>query len=185
MDERWGEGVGRMTWHPCWWCTDYYFFMSRVMQVQQKYLYSHVLCSREDIWYQTVIPNEKYNSQNVFNSQWISIGFSHTPTVQYVTKKKNPIYNKTRMSVNQIICVVNLCSWLFMSIMCVISCPERPSSGCRFHTHTEEIPPISTFTSFGRHTGTPATSGIHKYKEQPLGYSAADTSVKAFLSFPV
>lgn len=41
----------------------------------------------------------------------------------------------------------------------------------------QEIPPISTFTSFGRHAGLLATSqikGIHTSEEQQLGYNVCE-----------
>lgn len=92
-------------------------------------------------------------------------------------EKRNPVYNKTRMWVNQIICEV----FMIVNDCYVCDFLPREALSCRYSTHTQrKNPPISTFTSLRRHTGT---SGIHKWAK-PL-QSAADTFFKVFLSFPV
>lgn len=43
MDERWGEGVGRLIWQPCLWCTVRLLFMSQLVYVLRKYCMSMLL----------------------------------------------------------------------------------------------------------------------------------------------
>lgn len=44
MDERWGEGVGRMTWHPRCRSRGRHFFMSRLVWIQRNHIQAFCFC---------------------------------------------------------------------------------------------------------------------------------------------
>lgn len=105
MDERWGEGVGRMTWHPRCRSRGRHFFMSRLVWIQRNHIQIFVFVKFFPLWRYLPPPSHSWweRQKQRERVQWpvdhACVGRRPTPTA-YVTrlKKKKAIKDESRIT---------------------------------------------------------------------------------------